>query len=158
MIHATPALKRLAAALAISWIALALTPLLAPVQAAASKVKLDVVHPEAGKVYWSGKVRYAGSTQPGNQVTVNGKATRVYASGAFVGTVSLKPGDNKLEIFNVTEDPMVLQPVKPKQKSAQYRTETARHERWYETTSGAAGENVMTEEDIKALKSLGYLQ
>ncbi len=75
-----------------------------------------------------------------------------------VRKVIFNPGDTKLEIYNETEDPLELKAVKPKQKSPQYKTETARLEHWYETTSGAAGENEMTEEDIKALKSLGYLQ
>jgi arylsulfatase A-like enzyme len=68
------------------------------------------------------------------------------------------PKANKLEIFNTREDPLELKAAKPKQKSPQYRTETARLEHWFDSTEGAAGENTMTEEDIKALKSLGYLQ
>ena len=75
-----------------------------------------------------------------------------------VRKVIFNPEAKKLEIYNVTEDPLELKAAKPKQKSPQYKTETARLDRWYETTSGAAGENEMTEEDIKALKSLGYLQ
>jgi arylsulfatase A-like enzyme len=75
-----------------------------------------------------------------------------------VRKVIYTPEDEKLEIYNVKQDPLELKAAKPKGKSPQYKTETARLDRWYEATSGAAGENEMTEEDVKALKSLGYLQ
>ncbi len=68
------------------------------------------------------------------------------------------PKKKELEILNVAQDPLELSPVKPPAGSPRYRTETARLRRWFEQTAGAAGENRMTEEDVKILKSLGYLQ
>jgi uncharacterized sulfatase len=75
-----------------------------------------------------------------------------------VRKVIYTPDDKRLEIYNVQQDPLEIKGLKVKQKNPQFKTETARLERWYESTTGAAGENEMTEEDIKALKSLGYLQ
>ena len=68
------------------------------------------------------------------------------------------PKKKALEILNVEKDPLELEPVKPPAGSPQYRAETARLRRWFEQTAAAAGENRMTEEDVKVLKSLGYLQ
>ncbi len=68
------------------------------------------------------------------------------------------PDDKYLEIFNIQQDPLELKPVEPRSKSPLFKTEVSRLKRWFDSTAGAAGENTMTQEDIKALKSLGYLQ
>ena len=66
--------------------------------------------------------------------------------------------DEALEVFDLGRDPNELHASRPKDGSQQYQLETARLDRWYQATESEAGENTMTEEDIEALKSLGYLQ
>ncbi len=67
------------------------------------------------------------------------------------------PGDNRLEIFDISRDPLELKPSTPDRKTPVYKAETARLERWFKSTAGEEGENQMTERDIEILKSLGYL-
>ena len=67
----------------------------------ASPSKLMLVFPRSDQTYTSSLIRYAGSTAPGSRVTVNGKSTRVYKSGAFVGLVPLKVGKNEI-LFEAT--------------------------------------------------------
>ncbi|MDZ7333678.1 MAG: N-acetylmuramoyl-L-alanine amidase [candidate division KSB1 bacterium] len=60
---------------------------------------LHVRFPIDGDTVTYTKIRIAGSTLPAARVTINGQATRVYPSGAFVGRVDLKPLDNEITII-----------------------------------------------------------
>ena len=62
---------------------------------------LRIVSPADGDTLDSGRVRFAGSTDSAAQVFVNDQPRRVYPSGAFVGLVSLTPGENQL-LFSLT--------------------------------------------------------
>ena len=65
--------------------------------------RLRLIFPADGDTLSSRRVRYGGSvTDTTMQVTVNGEPTRVYPSGAFVGLVPLRPGDNLL-VFEATD-------------------------------------------------------
>ena len=50
------------------------------------------------------RYRLSASTNPGNKVTVNGAAFKVYESGAFVGLLDLREGQNSLLIVAVAPD------------------------------------------------------
>ena len=52
----------------------------------------------------SPRYRLSASTNPGNKVTVNGAAFKVYESGAFVGLLDLREGQNSLLIVAVAPD------------------------------------------------------
>lgn len=80
--------------------------------------------------------------------------------GMLAGSRKLiwSPQDESLEIFNLTRDPFEQAPLKPGRKTPLYQAETARLDQWFESTAGAAGANRMTEKDLEALRSLGYLQ
>ena len=59
---------------------------------------LVVIIPESNNVTTrSATYRYGGHTEPGNKVTVNGKTTKVYPDGAFVGLLSLDTGTNIIQ-------------------------------------------------------------
>lgn len=47
--------------------------------------------------------RLSGSTNPGSKVTVNGKSYKVYPSGAFVGLLDLKIGENPFQIVSTND-------------------------------------------------------
>jgi len=64
---------------------------------------LRIVFPADGDTLDASRVRFAGSTDTSAQVFVNGKQRLVYPSGAFVGLVSLNPGENLL-IFKANRD------------------------------------------------------
>jgi len=66
--------------------------------------------------------------------------------------------DQELEIIDLATDPYELAARRPGTGSDQYRLESGRLDRWYQATVGEAGENRMTEEDMKVLESLGYIQ
>jgi arylsulfatase A-like enzyme len=68
------------------------------------------------------------------------------------------PEDKSLEIFDVSRDPLELSPIAPRTKTSPYKLETTRLKRWYKSTAGRASEVKMTEQDIKVLRSLGYIQ
>lgn len=65
-------------------------------------VRLHLVFPEDGDTLNFSRVRYAGSVLPTAKVWVQREETKVYPSGAFVGLVSLKPGNNRI-IFLVKD-------------------------------------------------------
>jgi len=52
----------------------------------------------------SPRYRLSASTNPGNKVTVNGTAFKVYQSGAFAGLLDLKEGQNSFLIVAVAPD------------------------------------------------------
>lgn len=60
--------------------------------------RLAVTYPDGPLVTPFTRVRIAGSCDPSRRVTIAGKPTRVYPTGAFVGLVPLKPGDNAIEV------------------------------------------------------------
>jgi len=62
----------------------------------ADSLFLRIVSPTDGDTLESSRVRFAGSTDSAAQVMVAGQRRRVYPSGAFVGLVSLIPGDNAI--------------------------------------------------------------
>lgn len=68
------------------------------------------------------------------------------------------PQSGSLEIYDLGRDPHELAPARPGRKSPLYQAETARLEQWLEATMGAAGENRMTEKDLRVLRSLGYIR
>jgi len=80
--------------------------------------------------------------------------------GVLAGSRKLvwSPQDESLEIFNLSRDPLEQAPLRPGRKTPLYQAETARLDQWFESTAGAAGHNRMTEKDLEALRSLGYLQ
>lgn len=49
---------------------------------------------------YSSKYRIAGSTVPGNEVTINGTSVKVYPTGAFIGMADLQPGMNLYTIIS----------------------------------------------------------
>lgn len=61
-----------------------------------SPLALLVVWPPKGVTVDGSQVRVGGRTDPDAEVTVNGRALRVYPSGAFAGTCPLKFGSNRL--------------------------------------------------------------
>jgi N-acetylmuramoyl-L-alanine amidase len=78
-------------------------PAVAQVAEQAEPPRLRIVFPADGDTLDSGRVRYAGSVLDTTmQVMVNGTVTRVYPSGAFVGLVPLRPGDN-LIVFEAAD-------------------------------------------------------
>lgn len=80
--------------------------------------------------------------------------------GLKVGARKLiySPQSGTLEIYDLVRDPHELTPTRPARKSPLYQTETARLDQWLESTAAGAGENRMTERDLKILRSLGYVQ
>ena len=62
---------------------------------------LKVVWPREGVTVGGDQVRVGGRTDPDAEVSVNDRALRVFASGAFAGTCPLKPGSNRL-VFRAT--------------------------------------------------------
>jgi len=80
--------------------------------------------------------------------------------GLLAGSRKLiySPQSGSLEIYDLGRDPQELLPTRPARKSPLYQTETARLEQWLESTAGAAGENRMTERDLRVLRSLGYVR
>jgi len=86
--------------------------------------------------------------------------TRPIKVGSKTGSrkVIWSPRNDAIRVYNLAQDPFELAPFKPKKGSSQQKIETARLKHWYTATEGAAGENKMTEKDIEALKSLGYIQ
>lgn len=69
--------------------------------------RLRVAFPANGDTLNFSRVRYAGAVGPGAEVRVQGKKTRVYPSGAFVGLVDLSDGFNSI-IFGVRDSLGVL--------------------------------------------------
>ena len=63
-------------------------------------VRLKIVYPVDGDTLNFDRIRYAGSAIATATVSVQGKETRVYRSGAFVGRVDLKPGHNLVEFMS----------------------------------------------------------
>ncbi|MFQ5675280.1 MAG: N-acetylmuramoyl-L-alanine amidase [bacterium] len=64
--------------------------------------RLRVAFPANGDTVNFNRVRYAGAVTPGADVRVQGKETRVYPSGAFVGLVDLTDGFNSI-VFDVRD-------------------------------------------------------
>lgn len=60
--------------------------------------RLVITYPPRDLVTRHMRVRIAGSCAPGGTVRINGTQVKVYPTGAFVGLVPLKEGDNNIEI------------------------------------------------------------
>lgn len=80
---------------------LSLAQNLSPVEIPDS-VRLNITFPADGDTVISDRVRYSGSVLPNASVTVHGQSNRVYGSGAFVGTIDLKAGENRF-LFSVQD-------------------------------------------------------
>ncbi len=64
---------------------------------------LNVVLPDADTLrYSSGRYRIAASTSPDAQAFINGIQARVYPTGAFVGLVEIKQGENNVSLSAVS--------------------------------------------------------
>lgn len=66
-------------------------------------VRLRVVFPVDGDTLAFDQVRYAGAALPDADVDVQGRKTRVYPSGAFVGMVDLHDGFNRIVFISRDE-------------------------------------------------------
>jgi len=62
---------------------------------------LLITFPRGGETFSGDRVRFGGCTEPGGEVTVNGIAARVHATGAFAGMTQLHPGRNTI-VFRST--------------------------------------------------------
>lgn len=69
-----------------------------PPSPAASGPPLGVTYPPSPTVTHFSRIRVAGSSDPSARVTIAGTPSRVYPTGAFVGLVPLRPGDNAIEV------------------------------------------------------------
>ncbi len=76
-----------------------------------NKSLLQIRFPANGDTVSFSKIRIAGCTRSDAKVTINGVSTKVYASGAFVSRVDLKPLDNEIVIIaadSTVEEKVVL--------------------------------------------------
>ncbi len=65
----------------------------------ATRPLLNLIFPSQHDTVSYSFIRISGSTRPGAKLNINGEATRIYSSGAFVNRVALKPKDNKIILF-----------------------------------------------------------
>lgn len=97
-----------------------------PAERGRGGTRLAVTYPEAPLMTSYTRVRIAGSCDPSCRVTIAGRPTRVYPTGAFVGLVPLEPGKATIEVtaelagasdriaLPVTcDDPLVTSPKSP---------------------------------------------
>jgi arylsulfatase A-like enzyme len=69
-----------------------------------------------------------------------------------------EPRERQIEVTDLSADPHELRSTEESSDSAVYERESASMEHWHDITNKTQGESQMTEDDRKALKSLGYLQ
>lgn len=68
------------------------------------------------------------------------------------------PGARRLAAYRLDEDPFELRPSLIKPRTADFERETARLDQWFRATNRGLGASALTDEDVEALRSLGYLQ
>jgi len=98
---------------------------------------LEIVFPTNRDTLYFKQIRYAGSVNPEARIEVQGKETRVYASGAFVGMVELEDGWNAIAF------------------EARIAESTARDTVWIFREGMAAYEEIPTAVDMSRIKPAG---
>jgi arylsulfatase A-like enzyme len=68
------------------------------------------------------------------------------------------PQDASLEVFDLAEDALELDPNVVDKESETYRRHTASLTKWYKTTDLDPGDSRLTKRDVEILRSLGYVQ
>jgi len=68
------------------------------------------------------------------------------------------PGDKAVQLFELDQDPGELDPAELSENGSRDADEHDRFLRWFQSTDLDDAESTMTERDIEALRSLGYLQ